>query len=82
MLAKILTCFLYTCRWNFVTEDNDITFGVYYSSGTTKKKLDENWEALVKPVRVNSHLVPEYGSIACDKKGKCLDFCNAIILVN
>lgn len=56
-------------RWNFSTDGMDITFGAYYNSNGDK--IIEKMDTVVKPERVNSHIVPEYGSVACDKAGTC-----------
>jgi hypothetical protein len=56
--------------WNFWTDDNDIAFGVYRrttSSGLRQKK--EDMEEVVATCRVNSHLVPESGTVVCDLPG-------------
>ncbi|XP_074643833.1 retinal-binding protein-like isoform X2 [Tubulanus polymorphus] len=49
-------------RWDFKTEKNDIDFGVYYKNG-------DELEEILPMERVNSHTVPENGSVNCDKAG-------------
>ncbi|XP_047740579.1 SEC14-like protein 2 isoform X2 [Hyalella azteca] len=48
-------------KWEFETEDYDISFGIY--------KQDFPDDHLVAPHRVNSHLVPEEGEVVCPSPG-------------
>ncbi|XP_025092683.1 retinal-binding protein-like isoform X2 [Pomacea canaliculata] len=57
-------------RWEFKTEDFDIDFGVFMVQG-------ENSVPVVPLQRVNSHIVPEDGTLICEETGTyILTFCN------
>ncbi|KAK7499112.1 hypothetical protein BaRGS_00009659 [Batillaria attramentaria] len=49
-------------RWEFKTDDFDIGFGVFL-------KTDKGREAVYPVERVNSHMVPEDGSVTCQQTG-------------
>ncbi len=57
-------------RWQFLTEGCDIGFGVFYKTSDERQKASE-MEEVYPSERVNSHMVPEDGSITCDKIGTC-----------
>ena len=60
-----------SCRWNFWTADKDIGFGVYLrGTGEAKQKVEDMVE-MVANSRVNSHMVPEADSLACEILGTC-----------
>ena len=50
-----------------MTEGMDIGFSVWY-----KKASDETEKILIPFARVNSHMVPEDGSILCSEPGICM----------
>ncbi|KAL5016994.1 hypothetical protein ScPMuIL_006583, partial [Solemya velum] len=55
-------------RWQFTTDGYDIGFGVYKKMTEARQKSAEMMEIMVSQ-RVNSHLVPEDGSITCKETG-------------
>nr|KAG5713252.1 hypothetical protein BaRGS_007779 [Batillaria attramentaria] len=55
-------------RWQFKTDGFDIGFGVYRKTGEGRQKAGE-MEAVLPSDRVNSHLVPEDGSVTCSEPG-------------
>jgi hypothetical protein len=63
-------------RWNFWTEGKDVAFAVYRRTAEMMKgdsggnKLD-GLETIVPNGRVNSHVIPEAGSVQCHKTGTC-----------
>jgi len=58
-------------RWQFMTDSSDIGFGVTYKvildNGDSKVKE----EVVVPSGRLNSHMVPEDGSVTCENPGLC-----------
>lgn len=58
------------CRWQFSSEGYDIGFGVYRRTSEERQKASQ-MEEVMKTQRVNSHLVPEDGSITCTDVGHC-----------
>ena len=53
-------------RWQFKTDTHDISFGVFYQPKGDAKKVE------VLPMeRVNSHWVPEDGTLCAEKRGLC-----------
>ncbi|XP_071115999.1 SEC14-like protein 3 [Haliotis cracherodii] len=55
-------------RWQFKTDGFDIGFGVYRRTKDGRQKAGE-MEAVMATTRVNSHLVPEDGSLTCKETG-------------
>lgn len=55
-------------RWQFSTQGYDIGFGVYRRTTGERQKASK-MEEVVPTHRVNSHLVPEDGSITCTEAG-------------
>ncbi|XP_022342463.1 SEC14-like protein 2 isoform X2 [Crassostrea virginica] len=55
-------------RWQFSSEGYDIGFGVYRRTSEERQKASQ-MEEVMKTQRVNSHLVPEDGSITCTDVG-------------
>lgn len=55
-----------TLRWQFMTENHDIGFGVVYK---TSAEVHVKEEIVVPVARLNSHIVPETGSLSCSKPG-------------
>jgi len=51
-------------RWEFLTQNYDIDFGVFFN-GNDKKT------AVVPMSKVNSHTIAEDGFITCKKTGVC-----------
>ncbi|CAG2186897.1 Retinal-binding protein [Mytilus edulis] len=49
-------------RWEFMTQNHDIEFGVFY-------KQDSKKEAVKSLSKVNSHTITEDGFLTCDKTG-------------
>ena len=61
--------FLYP-RWQFWTEGQDIGFGIFRRTADGRQKKGE-MEEIVKSERVNSHIIPEDGTMTCDTPGTC-----------
>ena len=57
-------------RWQFISEGNDIGFGVFYRTSEGRQKAGD-MEEIYPSDRVNCHMVPEEDSIVCDKVGTC-----------
>ncbi|XP_046560248.1 SEC14-like protein 2 [Haliotis rubra] len=55
-------------RWQFKTDGFDIGFGVYRRTKDGRQKAGD-MEAVMATTRVNSHLVPEDGSLTCRETG-------------
>ena len=53
-----------------MTEDNDIGFGVFKRTTDERQKKGDMIE-VVKSERVDSHLIPEEGSVMIDEPGQC-----------
>lgn len=54
------------CRWEFLTLGKDISFGVtLIPDGSSKEK------SMIPSSRVQSHMVPEDGTITCEELGTC-----------
>lgn len=53
-------------RWQFFTEGSDIKFGISFRSQNHSESPEE---LLVPAARLNSHMVPEDGSLTCEKAG-------------
>lgn len=62
--------FVSSFRWQFTTDDYDIGFGVFKKNTGVRLKSGEMEEVLVSQ-RVNSHFIPEDGSLCCREKGIC-----------
>lgn len=53
------------CRWEFMTEDYDISFGIFYSN-------DNKSNVEVVPLkRTNCHMIPDEGHVICQNPGTC-----------
>ena len=48
----------------------DIGFGVYRRTADERQKASEMEEVMANE-RVNCHIIPEDGSVTCDKLGTC-----------
>lgn len=57
-------------RWQFMTDGNDIKFGIYLKKKGAGK--DSKPEEIIPCEKVNSHLVPEDGIITCKEIGTYL----------
>ncbi len=58
-------------RWEFRTEDYDIGFGI-------RLRGDDGVETqIVTPRRVTSHVIPEDGSVICERTGVC-EYCELL----
>lgn len=53
--------------WQYWSLDHDIGFGVYFSEKETKNSRDV--EEMIPSERRNCHMIPEEGSILCEKPG-------------
>ena len=51
-------------RWEFISEDGDVAFQVYYLNG--KEKIE-----VIPWSRVDCHLLAEEGRIICTHTAKC-----------
>ncbi|CAD5120714.1 DgyrCDS9273 [Dimorphilus gyrociliatus] len=49
-------------KWEFQTNDKDIGFGISFRGNEKEKKI-------LPITRINSHIVPEYGSLVCENLG-------------
>lgn len=67
-------------RWQFTTEGYDIGFGVYKKKSEVRMKSGDMEEVMVNQ-RVNSHFVPEDGSLCCREVGICKFFQQNISLI-
>ncbi|XP_028269425.1 SEC14-like lipid binding 8 isoform X1 [Parambassis ranga] len=56
-------------RWQFATESADIGFGVFLKAKRGERKKAAQMEEIVPSQRYNSHLVPEDGSLTCERPG-------------
>ncbi|GFO27387.1 sec14-like protein 2 [Plakobranchus ocellatus] len=56
--------------WQFKTDGFDIGFGVYKRTCDQRQKA-RDMEAVLELGRVNSHMVPEDGSVQCLHTGTC-----------
>jgi hypothetical protein len=74
-MQYIKLCAAMPFRWNFWTEGKDVAFGVYRRTAEIKNrggnKLD-GLETIVPNGRVNSHVIPEAGSVECHQTGICM----------
>jgi hypothetical protein len=57
-------------RWQFTTEGYDLGFGVYQRTKDEKQHAGK-MVAIIPTQRVDSHLVPEDGSVAVKEPGIC-----------
>ena len=57
-------------RWEFLSEDYDVGFGIYRRTIDSRQKASEMIEVL-KTERANSQLVPEDGLLECEEVGTC-----------
>ncbi|KAK7087548.1 SEC14-like protein 2 [Littorina saxatilis] len=55
-------------RWQFKTDGFDIGFGVFRKTGEGRQKAGE-MDVVLPSDRVNSHLIPEDGSVTCKETG-------------
>lgn len=58
-------------RWQFACEGSDIGFGVFRKSKKGEWKKASEMEEVVPSQRYNAHLVPEDGSLTCERPGVC-----------
>ncbi|XP_059192971.1 SEC14-like protein 2 [Centropristis striata] len=56
-------------RWQFASESADIGFGVFMKAKKGEWKKAGQMEEVVPTQRYNSHLVPEDGSLTCERPG-------------
>ncbi|KAK5870689.1 hypothetical protein PBY51_003614 [Eleginops maclovinus] len=56
-------------RWQFASEGADIGFGVFVKAKKGEKKKAAQMEEVVASQRYNAHLVPEDGSLTCERPG-------------
>lgn len=62
---------LHLCRWQFATESADIGFGVFMKAKKGEWKKAAQMQEVVPSQRYNAHLVPEDGSLTCERPGVC-----------
>ena len=62
------------CRWQFKTDGFDIGFGVYKRTSDKRQKA-KDMDTVLELGRVNSHMVPEDGSVQCMHTGTCKPSC-------
>lgn len=58
-------------RWQFATQSADIGFGVFLKDKKGEWKKATQMQEVVLSQRYNSHLVPEDGSLTCERPGVC-----------
>lgn len=58
-------------RWQFATEGADIGFGVFLKNRKGEWKKAADMQEIVPSQRYNTHLVPEDGSLTCERPGVC-----------
>ncbi|KAF7642831.1 hypothetical protein LDENG_00250040 [Lucifuga dentata] len=56
-------------RWQFASEGADIGFGVFLKAKRGEWKKAAQMEEVVASQRYNTHLVPEDGSLTCERPG-------------
>ncbi|XP_070759972.1 SEC14-like protein 2 isoform X2 [Enoplosus armatus] len=56
-------------RWQFATEGADIGFGVFMKARRGEWKKAAQMQEIVPSQRYNAHLVPEDGSLTCERPG-------------
>ncbi|XP_044051106.1 SEC14-like protein 2 isoform X1 [Siniperca chuatsi] len=56
-------------RWQFATEGADIGFGVFLKARKGEWKKAAQMQEVVPSQRYNTHLVPEDGSLTCERPG-------------
>ncbi|KAI9537146.1 hypothetical protein NQZ68_028276 [Dissostichus eleginoides] len=56
-------------RWQFASDGADIGFGVFVKAKKGEKKKAAQMEEVVLSQRYNAHLVPEDGSLTCERPG-------------
>lgn len=56
-------------RWQFASESADIGFGVFLKAKKGEWKKAAQMEEVVPSQRYNTHLVPEDGSLTCERPG-------------
>lgn len=56
-------------RWQFASEGADIGFGVFMKAKKGEWKKAAQMQAVVPSQRYNAHLVPEDGSVTCERAG-------------
>lgn len=58
-------------RWQFATESADIGFGVFLKDRKGAWQKAAQMQEVVPNQRYNAHLVPEDGSLTCERPGVC-----------
>lgn len=58
-------------RWQFSTQGADIGFGVFLKDKKGEWKKANQMQEVVPSQRYNAHLVPEDGSLTCERPGVC-----------
>jgi hypothetical protein len=57
-------------RWEFITTDYDIGFGIFYKDTDTKKRVHKgSMRELIASERKTSHLIPQNGILVCETEG-------------
>uniref|UniRef100_A0A8C4PLV2 SEC14 like lipid binding 4 n=1 Tax=Equus asinus asinus TaxID=83772 RepID=A0A8C4PLV2_EQUAS len=56
-------------RWQFASEGADIGFGVFLKTKKAEQKQAGEMTEVLPTQRYNAHLVPQDGSLSCDKPG-------------
>lgn len=69
MIAPLPPALLH--RWQFSTQGADIGFGVFLKDKKGEWKKATQMEEVVPSQRYNAHLVPEDGSLTCERPGVC-----------
>lgn len=58
-------------RWYFASDGADIGFGVFLKARKGEWKKASQMQEVVPSERYNAHLVPEDGSLTCERPGVC-----------
>lgn len=69
------------CRWQFMSEGSDIGFGIFLKTKTGERQRAGEMTEVLPNERYNAHLVPEDGTLTCNKPGICKYLCLGLKLL-
>lgn len=58
-------------RWQFASDGADIGFGVFLKGKMGEWQKASQMQEVLRSERYNAHLVPEDGSLTCERPGVC-----------
>uniref|UniRef100_A0A3Q2UEP4 SEC14-like lipid binding 8 n=1 Tax=Fundulus heteroclitus TaxID=8078 RepID=A0A3Q2UEP4_FUNHE len=61
--------YLIKCQWQFACEGADVGFGVFLKTKKGEWRKASEMEEVIPSQRYNAHLVPEDGSLTCERPG-------------